>query len=93
MKKIFIDGIIFGKQNFGGISKVWEENLIRLDKRDLRIKLLAPVVKRNYSLKNIIRTCRTINYVNDYYYWPSRYFEKTFIRSLILKSIYSVNRF
>ncbi len=86
--KIFVDGIIFGRQRFGGISKQWEEYLKRFPNYGVELKLLIPFGRVNQSLLRLLQQKEKYSIVQDYLYWPSRYFERVSVRSRILKWIY-----
>ena len=83
--KVFIDGMIFGRQRFGGISKVWEAYLSRLCTYDLDIELLVPFRKQNPSLKNVLTQQQGYEIRNDFLYWPVRIFERAPVRSNLLQ--------
>ena len=83
--KVFIDGMIFGRQRFGGISKVWEAYLSRLCTYDLVIELLVPFRKQNPSLKNVLTQQQGYEIRNDFLYWPVRIFERVPVRSNLLQ--------
>jgi len=82
---IFVDGIIFARQRFGGISRVWEEYLSRLPSYGIDVHLLIPRNHKNYSLSRIITNKYYHRITQDNFYWPRRIFEKVSIRSKILK--------
>ena len=83
--KVFIDGIIFGRQQFGGISRIWEEYLTRLPDSDVNIKLLVPFHHQNLTLNRLLQQSDRYEIVWDYFYWPLRYFGKIPVRSRILE--------
>jgi len=83
--KILVDGIIFGRQRFGGVSRVWEEYLTRLPGYGVKLKLLVPFRRKNPSLVRILQHQGRYEIVQDYLYWPSRCFERVATRSRILE--------
>lgn len=86
--RILIDGIIFGRQIVGGISKAWEELLRRLPLHSIEVELLAPFRARNYSLRRIISEGHRIKRHRDFFYWPLRYFERVRVRSTLIEALY-----
>ena len=86
--ELFIDGIIFGRQRFGGISKIWEETLPRLPISDVEISLLVPLRHRNVSLHVILEHAERYNVRRDYFYRPRRYLERVSVRSKILGGLH-----
>jgi glycosyltransferase involved in cell wall biosynthesis len=86
--KVFIDGLIFGRQKWGGISRMWEEYLVRLPQHVSSMKLLIPFSFDNQSLEKVLKYRDTFGVVKDYFYWPVRYFERVKVRSKILKILY-----
>ena len=86
--KVFIDGMIFGRQRIGGISKVWEAYLNRLPSYNLDVKLLIPFRKKNPSLINVLAQETGYTIAHDLLYWPARYFERVPVRSRLLAGLY-----
>ncbi len=84
--KVFVDGIAFGRQvRGGGVSRVWQEYLQRLPSHGVDVKLLAPFHRTNVHLQELLKHVGTLEVVPDYFYWPSRYFERVTVRSALLK--------
>lgn len=86
--KIFVDGLIFARQEWGGISRMWAEYLKRLPQHVSEIKLLVPFHHHNHWLKEILKSKKDFEVVKDYFYWPIRYFERIPIKSRILHTLY-----
>ena len=86
--ELFIDGMIFGRQRFGGISRVWEEFLQRLPEYGVGIKLLIPFRQANHSLRRLLQQKEKYDLIRDYLYWPKRFFERVPVRSKALGSVY-----
>ncbi len=86
--KVFIDGLIFGRQKWGGISRMWEEYLVRLPKYVSKLKLLIPFRYTNQSLSKILEHKENFQVATDYFYWPIRYFERIPVRSKILRFLH-----
>jgi len=90
--KIFLDGLIFGRQRRGGISRMWEEYLMRLPELGVAVQLLVPWRRDNDSLKRILsRPDRFPGIQNDFFYWPTRVFERSEVRSILLDHLYIDN--
>lgn len=83
---IFLDGIIFARQRGGGISRIWEEYIKRLPGYGINISLLIPNRHKNSSLSRLLENRNSYRIVQDYFYWPRRFFEKVPIRSMLLKN-------
>lgn len=83
--KVFIDGVIFGRQRFGGVSKVWEELLTRLSAYDLDVELLVPCRARNASLQHVLSGQHHYQVRHDCLYWPARIFDRVPVRSRLLR--------
>jgi glycosyltransferase involved in cell wall biosynthesis len=83
---ILVDGIIFARQRYGGISRVWEEYLSRLPNYGINVHLLIPRHHKNSSLTRILANRDSYRIVQDYFYWPRRFFEKVPVRSEFLKN-------
>jgi len=83
--KVFVDGIIFGRQRFGGISRIWEEYLARLPDYGVRLKLFVPFRHQNFALNRLLRRRERYEITWDYFYWPLRYFGRVPVRSRILE--------
>jgi glycosyltransferase involved in cell wall biosynthesis len=86
--KVFIDGLIFGRQQWGGISRMWEEYLLRLPDYLQELTLLAPFRHTNRSLSKILERGKLIHVKKDFCYWPARYFERIAVRSKLLNALY-----
>ncbi|MCH8959810.1 MAG: glycosyltransferase family 4 protein [Bacteroidetes bacterium] len=85
---LLIDGIIFGRQRLGGISKVWEAYLKRLCDYDLKLKLIVPFRRNNPSLRAVLAQQTGYAIAHDVLYWPSRIFERVPVRSPLLQMFY-----
>lgn len=89
---LFIDGLIFGRQRWGGISRMWEALLNRLPRHVENIQLLIPARHKNPSLKRLLASQNENNppfaIKTDFFHWPVRWFEPVSIRGFILKSLY-----
>lgn len=90
---LFIDGLIFARQQWGGISRMWEAYLDRLPQYVRDIRLLVPARHRNPSLTKILEQNATgcenrCKIIKDYFYWPVRFFERIPVRSRILDLLY-----
>ena len=81
---LFIDGLIFAKQNAGGISRMWFELLKRLPHDDVDISLFIPLFHNNVWLKNILREKVEIKRKSDLFFWPESVFQRNAVRSLTL---------
>lgn len=86
--QILVDGIIFGRQRFGGISKMWEEFLPRLVNHRVSVKLLVPFRRNNQSLRKLLQNRKNYQISSDYFYWPARYFEQVAVRSGLIEWLY-----
>lgn len=91
--KVFIDGMIFGRQRRGGLSRMWEECLDRLPDLGIELQLLIPWNSRNDSLNRLL-VCRErfASIRTDLFCWPKRWFEQAGVRSLILDHLYLGNK-
>ncbi len=90
--RLFIDGLIFARQQWGGISRVWEAYLRRLPQHVERPRLLVPFRYRNPLLSNLLEEQGDKYRVStDFFYWPVRYFERISVRKRILRSFYVDN--
>lgn len=85
---LFVDGIVFGRQEFGGISKVWENYLINLPRSEVTIDLLVPFRASNQSLERISDFVAKDRIHIDYFHWPARYLERVAIRSRLLQLLH-----
>jgi len=87
--KVFIDGLIFGRQQRGGISRMWAECLDRLPGLGVDIQLLIPWRSDNDSLRRLlVERGKFARIQRDFFFWPRRIFERTEIRSRILERLY-----
>jgi glycosyltransferase involved in cell wall biosynthesis len=86
--RVFIDGIVFGRQIVGGISRTWEELLKRFPRYGIETDLLIPFRRMNYSLQRILDDKDNFHINNDFFYWPSRYFERVRVRDRVIRSFY-----
>lgn len=84
---LFVDGIIFSEQIQGGISRIWDEVLPRLQKNGVSVNLLLPATTKRNSL-SILRMTEGIKIQRDFFYWPKRFFERNEIRSKLLLDLY-----
>lgn len=82
---VLIDGIIFGKQKCGGISRIWNEYLNRLKDLDVPIKLLYPNGTRNkyFDISNVNNN--SFRLIKDHFYKPSIVFDEPILRSWIIR--------
>jgi glycosyltransferase involved in cell wall biosynthesis len=84
---LFLDGIIYCEQKFGGISRIWDEVIPRFPENGLSVNLLLPAfLKRNSH--PVFNEINGINIQRDYFYWPKRYFEGNKVRSRFLRDFY-----
>jgi glycosyltransferase involved in cell wall biosynthesis len=83
---LFIDGIIFGRETRGGISRVWVEYLKRLQDYGPDIRLLVPFFHRNQWLLDFERHCGKVETQKSLFFWPKRYWERTAVRDRLLKA-------
>lgn len=87
--KVFIDGLIFGRQRRGGLSRMWEECLDRLPGLGVDLQLLIPWRADNDSLRRLLAAREKFAGIQrDFFFWPRRIFERTEIRSRILEWLY-----
>ncbi|MBX2989877.1 MAG: glycosyltransferase family 4 protein [Bacteroidetes bacterium] len=86
--KVFVDGIVFGRQSVGGISRTWEELLKRFPNYGVEVDVLLPWRKTNQSLQRVLPLLRQQRVRSDFFYWPSRYFERVSLRDRILRCVY-----
>jgi glycosyltransferase involved in cell wall biosynthesis len=86
--RVFIDGIVFGRQIVGGISRTWEELLRRFPRHGIETDLLIPFRRKNYSLQRILEDEDNFHVHNDFFYWPSRYFERVGVRDGVIRTFY-----
>lgn len=83
MKKIVVDGIIFSLQRSGGISRVWADLLLELDKvisKDLSVTLLIPKNKNVEWLRVKERITKIVLLPRRRFRWGKR--------SIFLESLY-----
>ena len=85
---LFIDGIIFGEKIFGGVARMWEEIIPRLQSRHIPMTLLMPL-KNNFPSVNSLGD--HVNIINDYFFWPKRVFDKVGLRSKLLTQFYKAS--
>ncbi|MBU4404292.1 MAG: glycosyltransferase family 4 protein [Candidatus Aminicenantes bacterium] len=87
--RVFIDGLIFGRQRHGGLSRMWAECLDRLPGLGVDLQLLIPWRADNDSLRRLLaERGKFAHSQRDFFFWPRRIFERTEIRSRILERIY-----
>lgn len=84
--KLFIDGIIFGRERLGGISRVWMEYLKRLPGYGPDIRLLVPYHHRNLWLRKFEGQQGGVKIQKSLFFWPKRYWERTAVRNVLLKA-------
>jgi glycosyltransferase involved in cell wall biosynthesis len=83
--KVFIDGLIFALQRWGGISRVWQEYLPLLAGHDLELQLLVPFHSQNESLARILEQKEGLSIRKDPFHWPHRFFMNPGVRSRLLE--------
>lgn len=87
--KVLVDGLIFGQQRRGGVSRIWEECLHRLPGLGVDLQLLIPCCSDNDSLRRLLaEKGKFAGIQRDFFFWPRRIFERTEIRSRILERLY-----
>jgi len=84
---LFLDGIIYCEQKYGGISRIWDEVIPRIPEYGISVNLLVPNSLKYNFLTDLYRT-HDIKIQRDYFYWPRRIFEKNQIRSKFLTDLY-----
>lgn len=86
---VFVDGLIFGRQRRGGLSRMWEEFLERLPGLGVDLHLLIPWRADNDSLRRLLAARAKFARVRrDPFFWPRRIFERAEVRSRILARFY-----
>jgi len=86
--KVFVDGIVFGRQGFGGISRVWAEYLTALPTFGVEVEVVLPIVHRNQFLRRSLGAGRSTKIRRDWFSKPARLFDFLAVRSAILKACY-----
>ena len=86
--KVFVDGLIFAKQKWGGVSRIWREYLPRLSDQGIDIELLVPFFSRNFSLAEMTGSRRKIKVRRDFFYRPFRYFEHVKVRDRLIRTFH-----
>ena len=91
--KVFVDGMIFGRQRRGGISRMWEEYLDRLPDLGVDLQLLIPWNSRNDSLQRVLANRKKFTSIQtDLFSWPRRWFEQAGVRSFRLEHLHLERR-
>ena len=85
---VFVDGIVFGRQRFGGISRVWAKYIEGLLASGVSMRLLIPIIHSNSILRGLLQGIASRDVRRDCFYWPARWFDNPRLRSAILRSVY-----
>jgi len=81
---LFVDGIIFGKQVFGGVANAWLEYLERLrDLDDINVDVFVPLAGSN-RVSALCAGCANMRVIPNRLVRPFRIWERTSVRSRIL---------
>ena len=83
--KILVDGIIFARQGYGGISTAWREYLKRMPDYAVDVRLLLPRRHRSTTLTALLQERPPHEVIPDHFTWPLRIFERPALRSTLVK--------
>ena len=82
---VLVDGVVFARQRYGGVSRVWVEILRRFRSQNVNVTLLVPHRVKQWLAEENIHSGQHYSLKLDFLYWPARIFDRVSTRSTVNK--------